>query len=184
MGKIITAVTICLIFFLSCGQVYAEKIAGYSANITYNSESRQENIPLSVKKLAIKRVLNRYNSPLNEFSEQFILTCLKYKLDCYLLPSIAGVESTFGKFIYPNSHNSFGWGGGKIMFSNWSMAIDEVGKGLRLNYVDKGAQSIESIGKIYCGSESWPKKIRYFMSEFIAEEQKIQLFLNDNTVQL
>ncbi|KKQ01415.1 MAG: hypothetical protein US11_C0009G0027 [Candidatus Roizmanbacteria bacterium GW2011_GWA2_36_23] len=89
----------------------AQLIADSSANISYNNEIGLHN-SLFVKKLAMKRILEKYNSPLKDEVDSFISACQKYDLDCFLLPSISGLESTFGKFILPASHNPFGWGGG------------------------------------------------------------------------
>jgi len=125
----------------------AEKQAGNSAQLSLKMDQEEKiTLDLKRKELAIKSVLNRYNSPMVDSASSFTETCLKYNLDCYLLPSIAGLESTFGRFIWPNSYNAFGWARGFMMFNSWSEGIDTVGKGLRENYLNRGR-----LGKRYLG---------------------------------
>ncbi len=82
--------------------VKADLIAGSSAAVTY-IEQNAVSMP-SVQKMALKRkamteVLKRYNAPLLSEVDSFLEACVAYELDCYLLPSISGVESTFGRFL-------------------------------------------------------------------------------------
>lgn len=163
---------------------YAQKIADNSAAITYNVITNKKEKELFIKKLAVKKILDRYDSPLSEASDSFIDTCSTFDLDCYLLPSIAGLESTFGRFIYPNSYNPFGWGRGYIMFGSWDEGIHEVGKGLHDNYIGNGANSVEQIAPIYSESPTWAPRVRYFMNKFQKEQEKLQLYLSDNSVEL
>lgn len=127
------------------------------------------------KQQAIKKILTDYHSPLSDSVDSFVKVCFKYNLDCYLLPAIAGVESSFGKFISPNSYNPFGWGGGYIIFKNWQEAIETVAKALKENYLDRGIVNLFQIGSIYAPpSKSWPNKVDFFMKKFYQEEEKIK----------
>jgi hypothetical protein len=182
MRKLFLTVLIVGLFLIKPTSVLSEKIAGTSAAMTYK-DSSSEDKDLFVKKLAIKNVLAKHNSQLEEQVDTFIDTCVEYKLDCYLLPSITGVESYFAKFIYPNSNNPFGWGGGLIMFDDWKTSIKTVGEGLKKNYVDKGAKTVDEIGPIYAVSTTWAPKVNHFIAEFRQEEEKIQLFLGKNQVE-
>lgn len=168
--------------------VRAVPVAGNSATLISSNNIPADKLSPQkehfIKKKAIRAVMDRYNSPMAESLEGFMNTCVKYDLNCYLLPSIAVLESTFGKFIYPHSYNAFGWGGGYIMFKNWDEGIDAVGKGLRENYINKGASSIEQIGKIYSESPTWSPRIRVIQSQFEKEEEKIQLYLENDAVEL
>jgi hypothetical protein len=116
--------------------------------------------------------------------DNFLTTCKKYSLNCYLLPSIAGLESTFGRFISPGSFNPFGWGRGLIPFKSWAESINVVGGGLKTNYIDQGATTVEEIGQIYCEGNTWASKIRWFMTQFETEEEKLSLYTSDFPVQL
>ena len=136
------------------------------------------NSNILVKKVAIYRTLERYNSPLVTEVDAFLNACLSYGINCYLLPSISGVESTFGKFLMPNSHNPFGWGGGYSYFPSWQVSFLTVAKGLRENYIDKGLTSVEMIGPVYAPpSNTWAGKVLMFMRVFAQEESKIPTML-------
>lgn len=156
--------------------VMAQNVAGTSATMSSKLEQNEQVADSSyytIKKMVIRRVLERYNSPLVHTIDGFVATCIKHDLDCYLLPSIAGVESTFGRFIAPNTFNPFGWGGGYIYFTSWEDGYNAVGKGLRENYINRGATDVYSIGRIYAASPTWGDKVMYFMNVFEQEEAKL-----------
>lgn len=131
----------------------------------------------------MNEVLKRYDSPLLGQVDSFIDACSTYNLDCYLLPSISGVESTFGKFLIPGTFNPFGWGRGALAFKSYDDTIMTVGKAIREKYIDKGADSVDKIGRIYCEGDTWSGKVKFFMAKF-EEEEKKQLFFMQDTVQL
>lgn len=188
MEKIKLTLLIIALTFLIPATVSAENIAGSSAAImTSNNKIKATVIAerdLMVKKKTIKSLIDRYNSPMGDSIDGFLATCERYNLDCYLLPSIATLESTLGRFVWPDSYNAFGWGGGYIMFDNWNEGIDAVGKGLRNNYINKGALSIEQIGKIYSESPTWAQRVVWIKRQFEIEEEKNQLYLDSVGVQL
>ncbi len=123
--------------------VFADNIAGSSAGFNYLKTSsllnKDNNLKYYKTKKSIKKVLEKYHSPLLGSVDTFISACQLYQLDCYLLPAITGVESSFAKYVSPGSFNPFGWDGGYFMFKNWDEAIFTVASGLRKNYLDKGA---------------------------------------------
>ncbi len=124
--------------------------------------------------MAIYRTLARYNSPLVTEVDAFLNACMSYGINCYLLPAISGVESTFGRFLMPDSHNPFGWGGGYLYFPSWQVSFLTVAKGLRENYIDHGLTSVEMIGPVYAPpSSTWSGKVLLFMRVFASEEAKI-----------
>lgn len=187
MKNFITTIIISLLFFISAVSVKAEVIAGASAPLVYNSFISINDIEqLRQKKIksAIETVLKKYNSPMSNESDSFVKACVKYQIDCYLLPSIAGLESTFGKFIWPNSHNPFGWARGYMMFDNWESGINTVAKGIRNGYLSKGALTIEDIGPIYSESPTWATRVNYFKNQFEREEEKLSLLSSQFPVQL
>ena len=140
--------------------------------------SNNYNHKILIKKVAIYRTLERYNSPLITEVDSFLNACLSYDINCYLLPSISGVESTFGRFLMPNSHNPFGWGGGYLYFDSWLISFLTVAKGLRENYIDHGLTSVEMIGPVYAPpSSTWAGKVLMFMRVFAEEESKIPTVL-------
>ncbi len=186
MKQLILSLIITGFLLLLPSFVFAYDVAGDSARLKYLSlaqktDNSQNLYPI---KRAIKQVLEKYNSPLVEEVDNFVFACVTYQLNCYLLPSIAGLESTFGRFIYPNSYNPFGWGGGYIIFSSWKEAIEEVASGLRNNYINRGADNLWSIGRIYSESPTWASRVQFFINQFTLEEEKILLFLEKNSVKL
>ncbi|MDH7476558.1 MAG: hypothetical protein QHH09_03795 [Microgenomates group bacterium] len=184
MKKIFISIFIIGLCFLKAPPIYSQTIAGNSAALKKDSLTDYTTAKkYMIAKMAIKKILEKYQSPLIDATDNFIQTCWQYQLDCYLLPSIAGLESTFGKFIYPNSYNPFGWGGGYIVFNNWQEAIDTVGKGLRERYLEKGCQNLKNIGQIYSESPTWAMRVDYFLNQFYQEEKKL-LYLAENPVQL
>jgi len=162
----------------------ASKEAGQSAIISYKIKLQEKNKDFFYKKLSIKNIFDKYNSPLSSSVDSFINSCIKYDFNCYLLPAIAGLESTFGRFILPNSYNPFGWGGGYIIFKNWDEAIESVASGLYYNYYNYGLNTIELIAPVYSESLTWAQRVRYFINQFKKEEEKIRLYFEKNPVYL
>ena len=175
MQKILFIVTLLLAFLTQVGGVEARvNIAGASAKI---HTIVQPSAPVSVarstsgddyvtKRHAIRSVLSSYGSPMEGEVDAFMRASIKYDIDCYLLPSIAGLESTFGRFIWPESYNAFGWGGGYIMFEDWETGIDTVAKGLRKGYVSQGHITPQMIGSKYSESPTWAVRVNIFIGQF------------------
>jgi len=161
-----------------------QNIAADSAKVLSTESGNFSTLRIIKKKMAIRKILNDYNSPFLDSTETFVSTCMNYDLDCYLLPSIAGLESTFGNFVHPNSNNPFGWGGGYIIFASWDEAIKTVGRNLKKNYINKGADTIEKIAPIYAESNTWASRVSYFRNQFELEEDKINSVLSQNQVNL
>lgn len=164
--------------------VQAQKNTGIVSDASATIESQESSVNFRntkeyrLKKLAIKRVLERYNSPLISETDSFMDACYVNNLDCYLVPSIAGIESTFGIHIAPNTYNPFGWGGGYMQFATWDEAIKTVASGLRENYIGRGATTVAQIGRIYAPpSSTWAGNVTKLMSTFQKEEDKMSGFL-------
>jgi hypothetical protein len=115
---------------------------------------------------ALESYLEAKKSPLAMYADEFVDYADKYGLDYRLVPAITGVESTFGKRIPVGSYNAYGWANGEYRFSSWEDSIGHVSMTLKTKYIDKGAVSIERIGKRYAPpSNTWSNKVRYFMGE-------------------
>jgi hypothetical protein len=188
MKKLITAILFSLLLFLSAAfPIKAEIIAGSSAPLLSKSFISDKDVQLEKERklrIVIDSVLSRYGSPMAGESESFVKACIKYQIDCYLLPSIAGLESTFGKFIWPNSYNPFGWARGYMMFESWEEGINTVAKGLKNGYIKKGTLTVEDIGPIYSESPTWAIRVNYFINQFEKEEAKMTLLSDQFPVQL
>ncbi|MCR4263428.1 MAG: hypothetical protein NUV98_01785 [Candidatus Roizmanbacteria bacterium] len=152
--------------------VYAEDsiaIAGSSAQLTAVRDVSDEDI--RIKKL--EKYLASLNSPLVDNAEDFVkyADAYGYSENWSMVAAIAGVESTFGKRVPKNSYNAWGWGipTGKqsgIGFTDWEDGIATVSKGLKENYMDRGATNLASIGRIYAPpSKTWAGNVQYFMNE-------------------
>lgn len=177
--KHIRALTIALILFALLalpGRVVAqEKVSGASASsfgelLTYEPDQRA---------IHLKRFLESYNSPLAEEASTFVVEADKHGLDWKLVAAIAGTESTFGKHIPPGSYNAWGWGiptGSQsgIGFNDWEHGIATVTHGLKTRYVDRGAVTVEQMGRIYAASPRWAGNVRFFMG-------KIETFLPEDS---
>jgi len=164
-----------IVLFIFVKPVSAISEAGASAHLKYslNNQKRIDKyVQYTAKKLTIVRILKANNSPLINEVDAFMDACTEYNLDCYLLPSITGLESSFGKFYAPGTYNPFGWGGGYIVFDSWADGIMTVGKGLRDGYIDQGLLAIEQIGPRYAESPTWALRVRSISNKFEASEQE------------
>lgn len=123
------------------------------------------NNPKTNRERVLSQFLSRYNSPLRREAVHFIKTADRYNLDWRLLPAIAGMESTFGKFLLEGTYNPFGWGGGYIYFDNFEDAIETVGRQLFLRF--NGRTTPEDIGPTYTPPNyvNWIRGVNYFMRE-------------------
>lgn len=117
--------------------------------------------------------LSAQHSPLAPYAGHFIYEADKNDIDWTLVAAIAGVESTFGKHIPPSSFNGWGWGiptgtQSGLSFDSWKEGITKVSEGLRKNYMDKGAKTIEQIGSIYAASPTWAPHVHFFVDQIQA----------------
>ncbi|KXK10921.1 MAG: hypothetical protein UZ22_OP11002000551 [Microgenomates bacterium OLB23] len=155
---------------------FAEE-ADASAQLKTTVYSADEQSDAQYKVAAIKKVLSRYNSPLVNEAETFVVTARALNLDPYLLPSIAGVESGFGARYIKPTHNVFGYGVGRIPFDNFADGIARVGYALRFKYINKGAENLAQIGHRYAGgSTTWAPKVQNYINAFEREEKKLKTF--------
>jgi hypothetical protein len=118
----------------------------------------------------LRAYLDHFESPLAQHASTFIEEADRNDVDWRLVAAIAGTESTFGKHIPAGSYNAWGWGiptGAQsgVGFENWKEGIAEVTRGLRKNYMNKGAVTIEQIGRIYAASPAWSSHVRFFIDE-------------------
>jgi hypothetical protein len=150
-------------------------------------EKSSPEVTIEAKKLdnrakILSSYLARFNSPLQYHAQDFIDAAEKYNLDWKLLPSIAGVESTFGKHI-PGGFNGWGWGvygTQAIYFKSWREAIFTIAEGLRKNYFNKGLTEPYAINRVYAASPHWGGRVTYFMLDIekFATSQNKQAYLD------
>ncbi len=157
------------LFAIPAGKAFADgvPVAGASASPTLAIEKEDERIS------RLTLYLETHDSPLAPMAAHFIAEADRLGLDWKLVAAIAGVESTFGKHIPRNSYNGWGWGiftgqNDGIHFKDWKDGITTVSEGLKKNYVDRGAVSVEQMGRIYAASPTWSMKVRFFMEKIEA----------------
>ncbi len=150
------------------------KEAGASAQLD-RTNVQSVDMDSQIKKQAIITVLEKHNSPLADEAEAFMITARALELDPYLLPAIAGVESSFGQRYIKSTHNVFGYGVGRIPFDNFADGIAKVGYALRFKYINRGASNLAQIGHRYAGgSTTWAPKVQNYINAFEKEEDKIR----------
>lgn len=119
--------------------------------------------------------LSKHNSPLEYHAQDFVDAAKKYDLDWKLLPAIAGVESTFGKFTPGGSRNAWGWGvygNQAVYFKSWTEGIYTVSEGLKEEYVNRGLTSPYLMNRVYAASPRWGSKVTYFMKDIEKFEKR------------
>lgn len=132
----------------------------------------------------IQAYLGKYNSPMQYHSQDFIDAADEYDLDWRYLVAIAGVESTFGKFI-PGGYNAWGWGvygTQAIYFKSWREGMFTVSAGLRKNYLNKGYTDPSSINRMYSTSSAWGTHVNYFLQDMDRFQREYEKKLTQNVV--
>jgi hypothetical protein len=116
----------------------------------------------------VKNYLQSYDSPLVPYAELIVQTADKYSIDFRLITAIAQQESNLCKIIPPDSYNCWGWGihsKGTLGFASFQEGIEEVSKGLRQEYLDKGYTTVSDIMSKYTpqSNGSWANGVNTFM---------------------
>lgn len=145
-----------------------------SASIILPGSEASKSQEYLLKQRVIEKVLTRYNSQLVDEADTFVKYAYEYNIDPYLLISISGLESFFGRHMIPGNYNAWGWGGGYIELKSWDNAIFIISRALRQNYYDKGAKDIHDVGRKYAESPTWSVRVQYFMDQFYKEEAKMK----------
>lgn len=147
------------------GAVHAQETeAGAAAQLTFGQILHDERID------TLRAYLFMHNSPLAGEAPHFIAEADRLGLDWKLVAAIAGTESTFGKHVPSGSYNAWGWGiptghESGIAFGSWKQGITNVSEGLKDRYINRGATSIEGIGRIYAASPRWAGNVRFFINQ-------------------
>ncbi len=161
MKKLITFVAVFILIGIFTNTVKAEG-AVVSGSGTIRLSVARSQFDYRVENL--RHYLDKLNSPLTSYSEDFVRYADLYDLDYRLVPAITGVESTFGKHIPYKSYNAYGWANGNYKFSSWEDSINHVAMTLKNEYIEKGAASIAKISRRYAPpSSTWAGKVSYFI---------------------
>ena len=165
MKYIISTIALIALFALiPNGMVFATVEADGTARLAWQEAKSDTRVSKLTSYLAYQ------NSLLTAEASHFVAEADRLNLDWKFVAAISGVESTFGKFTPTGSYNGWGWGiptGAQwgVAFKDWKEGITSVSEGLRYNYIDKGAVTIEQIGRIYAASPTWSWKVRFFMDQ-------------------
>lgn len=152
------------LFLIGVTPAYAQAVADPAASLAMHVIKADPRVRL------LEAYLTSHSSPLIDSAGHFVAEADRLKLDWKLVAAISGVESTFGKHIPTGSFNAWGWAvftgqSWGASFSSWNDGITQVSEGLKYNYIDRGAETVEQIGRIYAASPAWPWKVRFFLSE-------------------
>lgn len=148
------------LFVFSARDICAQEIA-VSGSASPKVEQNSQAFDYRVENL--RNFLLKFNSPLAPYAQDFVTYADANGLDYRLVPSISGVESTFGKAIPSNSFNAYGWANGNYSFTSWSDSIGVVSATIRTEYIEKGATTISKIARRYAPpSSTWGGKVKYF----------------------
>jgi hypothetical protein len=145
---------------------YSQKTAPQTS-ISIQTATKQLSAARDPRIKILRSYLEKYDSPLAPYAQDFVASADKYNLDWKLVAAIAGNESTFGKAVPYNSYNAWGWGvygDNVIRFSSWSEGIDTISQGLRERYMDAwGGENIYQIGSMYAASPVWASHVEHYM---------------------
>lgn len=169
-----------LIFlFVSLFTFAAQEISG--AEIIVQVEARV----MDRRAKILQAYLEKYNSPMQNYAQDFIDAADANNMDWKWIPAIAGVESTFGKYVPGGqgpytSYNAWGWGvyGTQALgFESWRDGIFTVSEGLKTGYLDKGLTDPYSMNRKYASSGTWGQKVDFFMKDLdkFAKEYEEQI---------
>jgi hypothetical protein len=140
----------------------------YAALPTEVSTFKQEIQAVDGRVESVRQFLNRYDSPLEPYAQNFVDMADAYDLDYRLVPAIAMQETNLCKKAKEGSHNCWGFGvyGTKYhFFDSYPQAIEAVSKTLGVKYKAKGLITPEQIMTMYTPSSngSWAFGVRHFM---------------------
>ena len=140
--------------------------SGSSATLAIATVSVQQVV--DYRGIALKNYLKLKNSPLANDAGYIIRQADKYHLDWRLIPSIAGLESSYCLAIPFDSYNCYGYGiyGNKVRyFNSWKDGIATVSAALKYNYIARGAVTVPEIGRIYAASPTWAVRVEANMRD-------------------
>jgi hypothetical protein len=122
---------------------------------------------------AIDIYLTEVDSPFTGYGRAFISAGRTYGVDPFLVVSIAGKESSWGKHCFL-PYNAWGWG--ESSFKNWEDAIFNYTRMLSEEYIRKGRTTPDVIGPIYCppNYSEWAHDVNQFYAELAGVYAAIQ----------
>lgn len=170
MKQLTYLVLLALVAFTCISPAYAsEKEAGATASLS----GTFGDMGVDKRVMHLKNYLEAVNSPMAVSAERFINEADRLNLDWKLVAAISGVESYFGRHIPQNSYNAWGWAiftgnSDGRHFNGWNDGITQVSEGLKEKYVNRGRDSVWTMGPVYAADPTWAWKVNHFMEEIEA----------------
>ncbi|MCH7541267.1 glucosaminidase domain-containing protein [Patescibacteria group bacterium] len=127
--------------------------------ITASVKGQQDN-----RSQRLGKFLKKQGSPMASEAKSLVKIADKYGFDWTLLAAIAGVESTFGRFVPLGSHNAYGWHNGNFYFNSWASASEYVAKGITVKWGHMGEITPWKIGPYYAETPNWAARVSSNMS--------------------
>lgn len=118
----------------------------------------------------VRQYLEKNGSALTPYANLIVAIADKYSVDYRLTTAIAQKESGLCNVIPPQSYNCWGWGitsKGVLRFSSYQEGVEEVTRGLKENYLDKGYVTLEEIMSKYTplSKGTWSEGVLLYMSQ-------------------
>lgn len=129
-----------------------------------------EVLGLDARNEIIRQYLKKNESPLESYADFIVEAADKYELDYRLTTAIAMKESGLCHVIPEESYNCWGWGihsKGIKKFNSYEEGIEEISRGLKENYLDKGYETVEEIMTKYAhpSSTTWAEGVTNYMEQ-------------------
>lgn len=155
--------------------IFAALSAVWSAPAQGKSKGR--NVTLRQVVQYADRALVRHgqaDSPLRRELTGIVKAARRESISPFLLLSIAGEESTFGR--NRCGYNAWGWNSCRgYNFRSFSEGALTVATGLRINYLDKWhMRTVEAVGTAYCTGSSWAGNVLFFMDSYFRAGEGLQ----------
>lgn len=167
MKHLLFCILLTFVLYVGITPAYAlEKEAGATASLSgsFNDMLIDERLT------QLSNYLVAVNSPMAASAIHFIREADRLNLDWKLVAAISGVESNFGIHIPQNSYNAWGWAiftgnSDGRHFENWNDGITVVSEGLKEKYINRGRDTVWSMGPVYAADPSWAWKVNHFMED-------------------
>ena len=146
-------------------------IPNVDAKITYSALPSTDGVMAGdIRVEKVHAFFEKYHSLLADYANTIVESADKYGIDYALLPAISMQESIGCKRVPAGTHNCFGWGiytHKLTAFQSYEEAIDNISRLMAKNYINKGLNTPEEIGKKYNPNNTnhWADKVSYFIDE-------------------
>ncbi len=149
------------------------KLTAVSASSTTSVEGTAFLVGDQSQARAIDIYLTEAGSPMVGYGRAFVSAGRTYGVDPFLVVSISGKESTWGKYCFL-PFNAWGWG--DLYFKGWEDAIFNYTRCLSEEYIKKGRTTPAVIAPIYCppNSAEWTRDVNDFYAELYGVYAAIQ----------